>query len=57
MQRLMCTAFNDHPHDPDASLWTGYWPGVVECHWMKWFTPDGQHDLNRLALLHARGHE
>lgn len=32
-QRLGCSC---EGHDPAASKWTGYWPGVVECHEKGW---------------------
>jgi hypothetical protein len=39
-QLLSCGHEN---HDPSQTKWTGYWPGVLECHekgWLVKFIPD-----------------
>lgn len=43
-QRMTCHEDHDCGHD----IWSGEWPGVVECIELGWFQPDGHADLNRL---------
>ena len=62
-QRLCCDCAG---HDPQASYWTGEWPGAAQCRDRGWcrMTPDGwrprapdapgaTEDLNRLASSKA----
>jgi len=48
-QRLMC----DADHDCGREVWTGFWPGHIDCERLGWMLGPGFHDLNRL-LLDAR---
>lgn len=59
LQRLSCEVFNTRGDDHDCGLdvWSGLWPGVVECEefgWLEMVAVDGclvaQHDLNRLVV-------
>lgn len=44
LQRLMC----DLDHDCGADVWTGWWPGLLECERLGWMLGPGFPDLNRL---------
>jgi hypothetical protein len=35
-------------HDCGRDLWTGWWPGDLDCERLGWFDQYGHHDLNRL---------
>lgn len=63
-----CHAAIGEPHAahcdaaPAGTLWTGHWPGVLDCQALGWYyslktnqpcaptAPDAREDLNRLAL-------
>lgn len=44
LQRLMC----DLDHDCGRDVWTGWWPGLVDCEQLGWMIGPGLPDLNRL---------
>lgn len=58
----------DCDHDPAVSVWTGWWPGVLECQAKGWYSkltdhgwvettaddPEGTEDLNRWAIHRIR---
>lgn len=44
LQRLMC----DLDHDCGRDVWTGWWPGLVDCERLGWMLGPGFPDLNRL---------
>ncbi|PXY18287.1 hypothetical protein [Prauserella flavalba] len=43
-QRLMC----DLDHDCGRDVWTGWWPGQIDCERLGWMLGPGFPDLNRL---------
>jgi hypothetical protein len=46
LQRLGCR----RGHDCGRDLWTGWWPGELDCERLGWFDKYGYHDLNRLYI-------
>lgn len=44
LQRLGCEA----DHDCGRDVWTGWWPGQVDCERLGWMLGPGLPDLNRL---------
>lgn len=46
LQRLLCDL--DHDRDCGRDIWTGWWPGLVDCEQFGWMHGPGFPDLNRL---------
>jgi hypothetical protein len=44
LQRLSCEADHDHGQD----VWSGWWPGTLDCEQLGWMIGPGLPDLNRL---------
>ncbi|MCU1680207.1 MAG: hypothetical protein JWQ81_946 [Amycolatopsis sp.] len=44
LQRLSCEA----DHDCGQDVWTGWWPGQLDCEQLGWMIGPGLPDLNRL---------
>jgi hypothetical protein len=44
LQRLSCEADHDHGQD----VWSGWWPGELDCQYLGWMLGPGMPDLNRL---------
>jgi hypothetical protein len=70
-QRLQCDAHGDDESLDPLAVWTGRWPGEVECEREDWWSyfdqargwircpadaPDASHDLNRLLEAAAGGY-
>lgn len=68
-QRLSCSCDG---HDPQASAWSGEWPGIAECRERGWYavmvpgkgwqpctadTPGAMEDLNRYGYFAQTGHD
>jgi hypothetical protein len=43
-QRLSCEA----DHDCGLDVWSGWWPGDLDCQYLGWMLGPGMPDLNRL---------
>jgi hypothetical protein len=44
LPRLSCTRNHDHGRD----VWSGWWPGDLDCEYLGWMLGPGLPDLNRL---------
>ncbi|WP_436499544.1 hypothetical protein [Actinokineospora sp. HUAS TT18] len=44
LQRLIC----DTDHDCGREVWTGWWPGLLDCERLGWMHGPGSPDLRRL---------
>jgi len=68
-QRLVCGCKG---HKPWSAVWTGFWPGVIECQVLGWYSkfipnygwrqttqddPDGMEDLNRWVIYNMEVHQ